>query len=502
MFKQKLFNSDRYQYTMSKVHYKTGKDKSIAVFNYFFRKAPDDNGWAKVAGITEFLDLIKTMNSDEFTYQEKFDMFKKLLMAKNSIEDDIDTVCDKLAKLKYTGDVYCMGEGEHAYPNEPIITLVGPLVETQILETPLLSIMNHACLIATKASRVVRAAQGVPVSSFGSRRAHGPWSSILGDKAAYIGGCSSISNIMTDYLYDIKCTGTMAHAFIESYLPAGKEGEYKAFRDFVQYNDEGANILLIDTYNVLKSGLPNAIKVFKEFDLEKRYFETGDTYGIRLDSGDLAYLSQECRKAFKAAGLDHAKVMITNGLDEYSITNLFTQGVEVDGFGVGDAIACSKHSPCFGGVYKLAALDGIPTMKLSEDTIKVINPGQQEVIRIYQNGEPKADLICKVQGDSDLEALLKGETVTIRAEHDKRQATTFEAGSYTVKPLLILTVKDGEILGKFDIEKAKQYSQQTLDAFSKSHTRLLNPHIYKVDISNDLYDLKMETIYQIEESLK
>lgn len=502
MFKEALFNSDRYQYTMSKIHLKTGKDKSKAVFNFFFRKAPDGNNWAIVAGVNEFLNLIKTMNTDEYTQEEKIDIFKKILSGKNSDENEIDEICKKLATMKYTGNVYSMREGEIVFPNEPIITLEGPLVETQILETPLLSIMNHACLIATKASRIVRAAKGIPVSSFGSRRAHGPWSSILGDKAAYIGGCSSVSNIMTDYLYDIQCTGTMAHSFIESYAPPSKDNEYLAFKDFVQYNDEGNNILLIDTFDVLKSGLPNAIKVFKEFDLEKRYLETGDGYGIRLDSGDLAYLSKKCREELNKNGLEHARIIVTNGLDEYSIKELLDQGAEADGFGVGDAIATSKHNPCFGGVFKLAQIDNIPTIKLSEDTIKVINPGFQNVYRIYQNSEAKGDLITLRENDSDLNKLLNAEELTIRAEFDKRQQTTFAKDTYQYRELLLQVVKDGEILGKFDVEKARAYRQEVLDSFSESCTRLLNPHIYKVDISNDLYDLKMKTIYDIENSLK
>ena len=215
MLKEALYNSDRYQYTMSKIHFKTGKDTSRSIFNFFFRKAPDGNGWATVSGISEVLDLIETMNNDEYSKEEKYKIFMKLFMAKNSNEVDIETFAYKLSSMKFTGNIYAMREGEIAYPNEPIIIIDAPLVQAQILETPILSIMNHQCNIATKASRVVRAAKGIPVSAFGSRRAHGPWASILGDKAAYIGGCSFISNIMTDKLYDITCVGTMAHSIME-----------------------------------------------------------------------------------------------------------------------------------------------------------------------------------------------------------------------------------------------------------------------------------------------
>lgn len=500
MFKESLFNSDRYQYTMSKVHFKTGKYLSRSIFNYFFRKAPDNNGWSIVSGITEVLQLIEIMNGDDYTFFEKKKMFEKLFSGKN-LQDDSDVI-EKLCKMKYTGDIYSMREGEIVFPNEPIIILDAPLVEAQILETPILSIMNHQCNIATKASRVVRAAKGIPVSSFGSRRAHGPWASILGDKAAYIGGCKSISNIMTDYLYDIKCSGTMAHAFIESYIPPSKQSEYIAFKDFITHNNEGSNILLIDTYDVLKSGLPNAIKLFKEFELEKRYQDTGDTYGIRLDSGDLAYLSKKCRKAFMQEGLYNAKILLTNGLDEYSIKELLDQGAEVDGFGVGDAIATSKHNPCFGGVYKLSQINNSPTIKLSEDTIKVINPGFQQVYRIYVESEAKADLICLRNNDTDANKLALNEEITIRAEFDKRQSTTFKKGEYTVRELLVPIIKNGKaVVGNFDIDKAQGYCGQSLDSFSEEHKRLTVPHIYKVDISNDLYDLKMDVIKTIEDSL-
>ena len=497
MFKEALFNSDKYQYTMSKIHFKTGKASQKSIFNYFFRKAPDNNGWAIVSGVSEVLELISIMNSNEYSYDEKFKLFSKLF----NHDNDKDFI-EKLCNLKFTGNIYSMKEGEIVFPNEPIIIIEAPLVEAQILETPILSIMNHQCNIATKASRVVRAANGIPVSSFGSRRAHGPWASILGDKAAFIGGCSSGSNIMTDNLFNVPCTGTMAHAFIESYLPTGKQGEYNAFHDFVKHNGSvNANILLIDTYNVLKCGLPNAIKVFKEFDLENRFLQTGQEYGIRLDSGDLAYLSKKCREELNKAGLKHAKISVTNGLDEYLIRDLLEQEAEIDMFGVGDAIATSKHNPCFGGVYKLTQIDNTPTIKLSEDTIKVINPGFQQVYRIYEDNEAKADLICLRQSDTNVQQLINNEDITISAEFDKRKKTTFNSGKYSYKELLIEIVKDGNINYKCDSIEAARYNKESMNTLSKEHKRLTNPHIYKVDISDDLYDLKMKTIKNIEESL-
>lgn len=498
MFKEALFNSDRYQYTMSKVHYKTGKSEKMSIFNFFFRKAPDNNGWAIVSGVNEVLELISIMNDEnKYSYNDKKDLFSKLFDKENDEE-----FVEKLSTLKFTGNIHAMKDGEIAFPNEPVIIIEAPLVEAQILETPILSIMNHQCNIATKASRIVRSAKGIPVSSFGSRRAHGPWASILGDRAAYIGGCKTVSNIMSDYLFDIPSTGTMAHAFIESYTPPGKQSEYESFHDFVEYNNEGSNLLLIDTYNVLKSGLPNAIKVFKEFDLENRFLKEGKTYGIRLDSGDLAYLSKKCREKLDEEGLKHAKILVTNGLDEYLIKELLDQGAKIDGFGVGDAIATSKHNPCFGGVYKLAQLDGEPTIKLSEDTIKVINPGFQQVYRIYQDGEAKADLICLRSGDINSNSLESNDEITIRAEFDRRLSTTFEKDNYTIKKLISVFVKDGQIVKRIGTVSSALYLSENMNTLSEEHKRLINPHNYKVDISDDLYDLKMNTIKNIEYSLK
>lgn len=487
MFKESLFNSDRYQYTMGKIFTKAGKDKEKAIFDVFFRKAPDGNGWAVVSGITEVLELIKIINSNEYTTVEKYEMFFKLLNDKE--------YATQLSTLKFTGNIYTMREGEIAFPNEPIITLEAPLLEAQILETPILSIINHQMAVATKASRVTRAAKGIPVSSFGSRRAHGPWASIYGDKAAFIGGCDSISNIMTENKFGIPSIGTMAHSFIEAY-GSTREGELKAFKDFVKYNSGNSNILLIDTYDVLKCGLPHAIQVFKEFELQKRYEETGQVYGIRLDSGDLAYLSKKCRQALLEEDLRDARIMVTNGLDEYLIKDLFDQEAEVDGFGVGDAIATSKHNPCFGGVYKLAEINNEPVMKLSEDTIKIINPGFKQVYRIYKNNEPKADLIA-LREDNINTILKNNESFTIRDEYDRFKQTTFKKDSYNIKELLIKTVENGEIKGQFNIPIARQYYDYNISTFSIEHTRLTNPHIYKVDISDDLYDLKINTIKQL-----
>jgi len=507
MFNEKIFNSDRYQYTMSEVFMKTKKDKDKSVFNVFFRKSPHKNNWSIFAGGSEILELINTINNNTFSYDYKINFFSKVM---NLSKDD--EIVDKLSKLQFTGNIYMMKEGEIVFPNEPMITIEGPLIECQILEVPILSIINHQCLIATKASRIVRASKNISVSSFGSRRAHGPLSSIQGDKAAYIGGCNSVSNILTSYEYDINSSGTMAHSFIESY-GSSSESEYNAFKDFVKYNNDGPNILLIDTYNVLKSGLKNAIKVFKEFDLENQ----NKPYGIRIDSGDLAYLSIRVKKEFIKNNLNNAKIILTNGLDEYLIKDLLEQ-IEyyikqdenlknykvndiVNGFGVGDAIACSKGDPCFGGVYKLSEINNTPVMKLSEDTIKIINPGKQQIYRIIQNDEFKADIIVRKKDDKIIKDIIDNKSITITDEQDRRKTTTFD--KYKYKILLHLCVQNGDIINyDTNINNARKYFLNNLSQLSPEHKRLINPHIYKVDISNELYDLKKQTIKQIEDSFK
>lgn len=486
--KEALFNSDKYQYTFSNVLHKVSKDKDIAVFDVFFRKAPDNNGFAVVSGISDVFELIKTMNSDIYTYQEKYDMFYKLF------NDSV--FADKVAKLKFTGNISAMSDGEIAFPNQPILTLTGPFMEVQILETPILSIINHQMLIATKASRVVRAAKGIPVSSFGSRRAHGPWASIYGDKAAYIGGCSNVSNIMSGYKFDIPCTGTMSHSYIQSF-GATIQSEYEAFDTFIKYNPTKTQILLIDTYDTLKSGIKHAIKAFKKNNIDDNY---DGIYGVRLDSGDLAYLSKQCRIELDKAGLNKALISATNGLDEYLIKSLSEQGAMIDLYGVGDAIATSKHNPCFGGVYKIVSINNKPVIKLSEDLIKITNPGFKETIRIYQDGEAKADLTL-LFNDPLWETIIKRNEFTIRDEYDKFKSTTFRPYSYGFRVLQQKFVNNGIINYNISANEARNSFLNELQFFSEEHTRLKNPHHYKVDISDALYDMKMSLIHSLKGSL-
>lgn len=333
---EKIYNSDLYQYKIGSVWFNKEMHQTMATFDVFFRKAPNDNGFAIMAGNNQVLDLIRIINLDEngIEYGEKLNLLYHLVGNMKFVQ--------YVSELKFTGSIWMMDEGEIVWPNEPFMKITAPIVEAQILETPILSIVNHAMNVATKASRVVRAAQGIPVSSFGSRRAHGPWASVMGDRAAYIGGCSSVSNIMAAHYNKIDATGTMSHSYVESFNP---ENELEAFKSFIENTDENTpKILLIDTYNTLESGILNAIMAFEETDVKSLSVD----YGIRIDSGDLAYLSKKCREKLDACGFADAKIILTNGLDENIIRELLLQGAKVDCFGVGDAIACCKGDPCFG----------------------------------------------------------------------------------------------------------------------------------------------------------
>ena len=394
-----------------------------------------------------------------------------------------------------------MREGEIVFPSQPIITVEAPLIEAQVLETPLLCIMNHQMAVATKASRVCRATDR-PVSEFGSRRAHGPWAATYGAKAAIIAGCANTSNILTGVMFGCGSTGTMAHSYVTSF-GCSVEGEHEAFSTYIKTHKNEPLILLIDTYDTLKCGILNAMRAYRENGIDDSY-QYG--YGVRLDSGDLAYLSIECRKILDENGFKKCKIFATNSLDEYIISDLERQGAKIDSYGVGDAIATSKTNPCFGNVYKLVQLDGMPVLKRSEDKAKLINPGFQITYRIMKNDPEKgeiykADVTC-LRGDSLSRKIEAGETFTICDEYDRYKFKTFESGSYTVHALQHQVMKDGKrCVQPHDIFEKKEYYNNTLRHFSPSERRLINPHYYKVDISDDLYNLKMTIIDRLVEEI-
>lgn len=481
--------SDKYQYTMGKSFFDSGMKDKRAVFNLFYRKAPDTNNWAVVSGITEALEVIKGLNCGDEHFFEQF-----------LPGDDYKEVRKYFANMKFTGNVYAMREGEIAFPTQPIITIEAPIIEGQVLETPLLSIMNHQMAVATKASRVTRSTTK-PISEFGSRRAHGPWAAIYGGKAAIIGGCANSSNIVSGIKFRFPPTGTMAHSYVTSFGCSIK-GEFEAFDTYIKTHKSENLILLIDTYDTLRCGVKNAIKAFKENGIDDNY---PGGYGVRLDSGDLTYLSKKCREMLNEAGLVNCKIFATNALDEYLITELERQGCQVDSYGVGDAIATSKHNPCFGNVFKLVQVDDNPVLKRSEETTKLINPGFQITYRIIQNDKFKADVTC-LRGDDLSKAIEAKQTITLRAEHDRFKSMVFNAGDYEFRTLQEQIVKNGEIIYKdTSIQEKQAYYKSNIAHLDESQKRLINPHYYKCDISDALYDLKNTLINnlvkEIEEGL-
>lgn len=478
--------SDKYQYTMGKSFYDSGMKEQRAVFNMFYRKAPENNNWAVVSGVDEVLEMIGNLGNMDPAFFEKF-----------LPGEEYEEFRGYLSAMKFTGNVYAMREGEIAFPNQPIIIVEGPLIEAQVLETPMLCIMNHQMAVATKASRVCRATNR-PVSEFGSRRAHGPWAATYGAKAAIIAGCTATSNILTGAIFDYGSTGTMAHSYVTSF-GCSVSGEYKAFDTYIKTHQGEPLILLIDTYDTLRCGILNAVKAFKDNGIDDTY-EKG--YGIRLDSGDLAYLSIECRRILDENGLKGCRIFATNSLDEYLITDLERQGACIDSYGVGDAIATSKANPCFGNVYKLVEIDGEAVLKRSEDKIKLINPGFQITYRIIKDDPSKGrifkvDVTC-LRGDELSRKIENGESFTVCDEHDRYKYKTFEKGEYLARVLQQPAIKNGVVCAPtYSLEQKKAYYDETLRHFSPSERRLINPHYYKVDISDDLYNLKMGIINRI-----
>lgn len=487
----RVINSDRYQYTESDIFLMENMQNKIAVFDMFFRKT-EDGGFAVVSGIQEVIHLIEVLNTT--SEEEKRKYFSKVLEEEHLV--------DFLSKMKFTGDLYAIQDGEIVYPNEPIITIKAPLIQAKILETPILNIMNMNLGIATKASMVTRAADPVKVLAFGSRRAHGFDSAVQGNKAAVIGGCYGHSNLVTEYKYGIPSNGTMSHSYIQAF-GVGAEAEKEAFVTFIKHRRQRKSnslILLVDTYDTIHIGIENAIKAFKECGIDDNY---EGIYGVRLDSGDLAYQSKKCRKRFDEEGFTKAKITLTNSLDEQLIRSLREQGACVDMYGVGDAIAVSKSYPCFGGVYKIVELDEEPLIKISGDVIKISNPGFKEVYRIFdKDGYAYADLISLVKNDKDKEKLLNNEDFTIRDEKYDFKSSLIEKDKYTYTKLTKQYIKDGKIDKDlydelFDIMKSQKHYFDSLAKVSVERKRLENPHSYKVDLSSDLIELKYGLINKI-----
>ena len=461
---------DFYELTMGNGYFQTGIKDQICYFDVFFRNVPDGGGFAIAAGLEQVIDYIENLTFDEEDIA--------YLRSKNTFSEDF---LDYLKTFRFTGDIWAVPEGTPIFPGEPILTVRAPAIEAQFVETFILLTLNHQSLIATKTNRIVRAAEGRPVSEFGSRRAQGADAAILGARASYIAGCAGTACTIADQIYGSPAGGTMAHSWIQMF-----PDEYTAFKTYCELYPHSAT-LLVDTYNVLKSGVPNAIRAFKEVLLPQ-----GITHcAIRLDSGDLTYLSRKARKMLDAAGLTDCKIVASNSLDEYIIRDLLLQGAQIDSFGVGERLITSKSEPVFGGVYKLAAVedkDGhiIPKIKISENASKITNPHFKKVYRLFEKESGKAigDLIClhdEVLDESQPLELFHPE------ETWKRKTIT----NFTAEPLLVPIFHAGKrVYDSPSIEEIRAYCQAQIDRQWDEVKRFENPHTYYVDLSHKLWDIK------------
>lgn len=460
---------DFYQLTMGNGYFQTGKRDTIAYFDVFFRRVPENGGFAVCAGLEQIIEYIEGLHFDE----DDIDFLRK-----KGIFDE--NFLRYLADFKFEGDIYAVPEGTPVFPFEPLVTVRAPAIQAQLIETMLLLLINHQSLIATKANRIVRAAKGRAISEFGSRRAQGASGAVLGARAAFIGGCAGTACTLSDKLFGVPATGTMAHSWIQMF-----DSELEAFEEYCRIYPDSAT-LLVDTYNVLKSGVPNAIKAFDNVlkPLGKR------PCGIRLDSGDIAYLSIEARKMLDEAGYTDCKIVASNSLDEYIIADLLHQGAKIDLFGVGERLITASSEPVFGGVYKLCAVEKngavIPKIKISENVTKITNPHYKKLYRIFDNktGKAEADLICvfdeKIDETKPLELFDPDYTW-------KRKTLT----DFTAKELQVpVFIKGERVYNSPDIREIKDYCAKQLDTMWESVLRFENPHRYYVDLSEKLWNIK------------
>lgn len=474
--------TDFYEITMMQGYFDAGSHDKTVVFDVFYRVNPSGNGFAIAAGLEQVIDYIKNLrfSEDDINYLASLNTFSKEFL-------------EYLKGFKFTGDIYAIPEGTVVFPTEPLVRVTAPIIEAQIIEAAMLNIINHQSLIATKASRVVWAAEGDAVMEFGLRRAQGPDAGIYGARAAIIGGCAGTSNVLTGKMFGVPILGTHAHSWVMSF-----PSEIEAFRHYAK-TFPGACTFLVDTYDTLRSGVPNAIKVFKE--MQEAGIELKN-YGIRLDSGDLAYLSKKARKMLDEAGFTDAKITASSDLDENLIMSLKLQGAKINNWGVGTKLITSDDCPSFGGVYKLAAeSDGngefIPKIKLSNNPSKVTNPGIKKVMRFYDKatGKIKADLICL-----DDEQYNENERIKLFDHMAKWKKMILKPGEYTIRELLIPVFKNGEcVYTSPSVNEIKEYCAGELATLWDEHRRLANPHTVPVDLSDKLIELKNKLIDEMSE---
>lgn len=475
--------TDLYELTMMQGYYYKQSQNETVVFDVFFRQNPCNNGYSICAGLDQVISYIKNLN---FTYED-VDYLRGLGIFSEEF-------LHYLSGFHFSGDIYAIPEGTVVFPKEPLLKVIAPIMEAQLVETAILNIINHQSLIATKTSRIVFAANGSGIMEFGLRRAQGPDAGLYGARAAMIGGCVGTSNVLAGQLFDVPVMGTHAHSWIMSF-----EDEYTAFKTYADMYPDNCT-LLVDTYDTLKSGVPNAIRVFQECKKEGHVLKK---YGIRLDSGDLAYLSKEARKMLDAAGFPDATIVASNDLDEYLLHDLGLQGAKIDSWGVGTNLITSKDCPSFGGVYKLAATmdkegNFIPKIKISENTEKITNPGNKTIYRIYDKatGKIKADLICFVGEtyDTDKDLLLFDPIETWKK-------TKLPGGSYTMREILVPVFRNGECVYQSpSVKEIAQYCRQEKDTLWDETKRLFYPHEVHVDLSQSLYDVKKALLDEMTDS--
>ena len=464
--------TDFYELTMANGYMNSGMADKTAYFDVFFRNIPDKGGYAIMGGLDHIIDYLENL---KFTDEDIEYLRSKKIFSEEFL--------DYLADFKFECDVWSVPEGTPIFPKEPVITVRGPIIQAQFVETAILMMFNHESLIATKASRIVRAAQGRAVMEFGSRRSHGAAAAMYGARAAYIGGCIGTACAIVDRETGIPALGTMAHSWVQLFPT-----EYEAFKAYAENYPQNCT-LLVDTYDVLKSGVPNAIKIFREMKPEKM--------GIRIDSGDIAYLTKQARKMLDNAGFPQATITASNALDEYLIRDIILEGAKIDSFGVGERLITAKSDPVFGGVYKLSAIEdenGItPKIKISENVGKITNPGVKSVYRIYANdsGKAQGDLITlKDEGVPQGKVNSEGvEEIEIFDEESPWKTKVIT--DYTIRDIRVQIFDGGKLVyDRPSVKEVQQYCMDQLETIWEETLRFENPQTYYVDLSQKLYDLK------------
>lgn len=464
---------DFYEITMANGYLENGVGDVTTYFDMFFRKIPDDGGFAIMAGVEQLMEYLRNLkfSDEDIRYLRSKNMFSERFL-------------EYLKNFRFECDVWAVPEGTPIFPGEPIVTVKGPAIQAQFVETMVLININHQTMIATKANRIVRAAQGRPVMEFGSRRAQSFDGAILGARAAYIGGCSGTACTITDENYDVPALGTMAHSWVQLF-----DSELEAFKAYARIYPKDC-VLLVDTYNVLKSGVPNAIKAFDEVLLPKGIRPKG----VRIDSGDITYLTKEVRKMLDRAGYQDCGIVASNSLDEYIIRDILMQGAQIDSFGVGERLITSQSDPIFGGVYKLSAIERngkiTPKIKISENVEKITNPGFKKIYRFYDKETDKALADVITLHDEKIDEDKPYEIFDSVYTWKRKTLKNFYARELAVK----IFDKGRQVYKSPDIQSIKSYCKRQIDTLWDELLRFENPHSYYVDLSQKLWDLKQNLL--------